>query len=103
MNTTTPGTGFDYKPSLTPEQVALAALRNLRGKSVGGEFFQDALNVIASLADEHAKQWPDFDMGPAMTAVDLAACAFEDINLPAEPAHVLHQERVDAVRLGGVL
>jgi hypothetical protein len=97
MNTTTPGTGFDYKPSLTPEQVAL------RGKSVGGEFFQDALNVIASLADEHSKQWPDFDMGPAMTAVDLAACAFEDIKLPAEPAHVLHMERVDAARLGGVL
>jgi hypothetical protein len=95
--------GFEYKPSLTPEQMAVTVLRSLRGKSISGEFFQDALHVIASLADEHSKQWPQFEMGPALTAVDLAACAFEDIKPPAELAQVLHQERADAARLGGVL
>jgi hypothetical protein len=95
--------GFDYRPSLTPEQMALTVLRSLRDKSISGEFFQDALSVLASLAKDHQTANPEYDMSEAQEAIDIAACKWMELRLPEEPAAVLHGERVDAALMGGSL
>lgn len=99
-----PGINFEYRPApMAREDVAIALLRNVNGASVRGEFFETILSVLGRLADEHAKAWPEYDMSEAQECIDIAACKFMELALPDEPAAVLHQERVAAASMGGVL